>query len=142
MSRFLAADGCVLCFAQPGQPVEHIGDHLIQSVYGGRASCPIDEADDPDLLEECAWVALEEALTDIGWDLPGQQALASDAQQLVGRVTDGVALRYAGHAVEWERRLDEHLAEDATTCEVICTITAPLKAVTQEQLEARLFSRR
>lgn len=142
MSRFLAADGCVLCFAEHGQPVQHVGDHLIQPVYGGRASCPVDEADNTDILEECAWVALEEALTDIGWSLRGQTALATDAQALLTGVPDGIGLMYAGHAFEWERRIDTHLGEDAVTCDVVCTITAPLEAISQDELEARLFARR
>lgn len=124
-------EGCIRCFNPAEHPGPHLGDHLIHPSYGGRASCPADESDDPDILEELAWVSLEAALEDAGWTLTGQTALADDVRdclQTFSLAPAGLGLEYAGHLFQWERRTDEHLEAESSTCDVVCTITGPLVA--------------
>jgi hypothetical protein len=126
--HFEHREGCLLCFQDDQIQPAHPGDHLVQVVAGGRASCPMDEWDDLLIREELLWVALEAALDDAGWDVVSEWLLSRYvAMTIVPEVStwdDAGAFVLARDGVEltWLARTDEHLREGEPTVDVICTL--------------------
>lgn len=131
--HFVYLDGCSRCFIDRQIQPPHHGDHVVQLVSGGRASCPDDEYDDETIREEMLWVSLEAALEDAGVALVDETSLAaavlarlgSDPSQSLPLHYDlrtiGQRMRHDGCQITWTARTDDHL-DTFGTVDVVCTI--------------------
>jgi hypothetical protein len=95
--------------------------------FGGRALCPIDDYNDPDIREEMIWHAFEEALRDADLleasrtvDL---NTLAVSVHRLIPRIGETKTVTFLGYPVMFRATTDQHLGPDDGTVDLTATLT-------------------
>lgn len=97
--------------------------------YGGRAVCPVDEYDDPEIRQEMVLHAVEEAFADAGYPPPNSGVLLSELLAVADVLEIGAApvrLLYGFGQIDVRAVSDSHLGEDAAG---LVDLTATLSPV-------------